>query len=82
MYFSLGAGIMDTNQEESPMAIHLGTGQIFGINKWMAFRWDLSTYMYTSEVAKSNGTGKNTDSFTDVQLSLGMSFFFPDATYR
>lgn len=82
MYFSLGVGIMDTNQEESPMAIHIGTGQIFGINKWMAFRWDLSSYMYSSEVAKSNGTGTNTDSFTDVQLSLGMSFFFPDATYR
>lgn len=82
MYFSLGAGVMDTNQEESPMAIHIGTGQIFGINKWMAFRWDLSSYMYSSEVVKSNGSGKNTDSFTDVQLSLGMSFFFPDATYR
>ncbi len=82
MYFSLGAGIMDTNQEDSPLAIHLGTGQIFGLNKWMAFRWDLSGYMYSSEVTKSNGTGKNSDSFTDVQLSLGMSFFFPDATYR
>ncbi|MES2769040.1 MAG: outer membrane beta-barrel domain-containing protein [Bdellovibrionota bacterium] len=82
MYFSLGAGIMDTNQEDSPLAIHVGTGQIFGLNKWMAFRWDLSGYMYSSEVTKSNGTGKNSDSFTDVQLSLGMSFFFPDATYR
>ena len=82
MYFSLGAGVMDTNQEDSPVAIHLGTGQIFGLNKWMAFRWDLSGYLYSSEVTKANGTGKNSDSFTDVQLSIGMSFFFPDATYR
>lgn len=85
MYFSLGAGIMDTNQTDSPMAIHLGTGQIFGINKWMAFRWDLSGYFYSSDVEPAGNAGgaqKNSQSFTDVQLSLGMSFFFPDATYR
>ena len=82
MEFSLGGGVMDTNQEESPFAIHVGTGQIFGISKSMAFRWDVSGYFYSSEVAKASGTGKNTDSFTDIQLSLGMSFFFPDATYR
>jgi outer membrane beta-barrel protein len=83
MYFSFGGGIMDTNQEESPFAIHVGTGQIFGISKGMAFRWDLSGYFYSSEVKKSGvGGGTNTQSFTDIQLSLGMSFFFPDATYR
>lgn len=85
MYFSFGGGVMDTNQEDSPFAIHLGTGQIFGINKWMAFRWDLSGYFYSAETASANAadtTTKNSNSFTDIQLSLGMSFFFPDATYR
>lgn len=84
MYFSAGGGIMSTNQSTTPFAMHVGTGQIFAINKWMAFRWDLSTYFYTSAVksANSGSTATTDQSFTDVQLSLGMSFFFPDATYR
>jgi outer membrane beta-barrel protein len=84
MYFSAGGGIMTTNQDTTPFAMHAGTGQIFAINKWMAFRWDLSMYFYTSQVksADVNSTAKTDQSFTDVQLSLGMSFFFPDATYR
>ncbi len=83
MYFSLGGGIMDTNQEDSPFALHAGTGQIFAISKGVAFRWDLSGYFYSSQVAKAGtGGGTNSQSFTDIQLSLGMSFFFPDATYR
>jgi outer membrane beta-barrel protein len=82
MYFSAGGGVMDTNQTESPFAMHAGTGQIYGINKGMAFRWDLSLYFYSSSVANANNIGSSSQSFTDVQLSLGMSFFFPDATYR
>lgn len=82
MYFSAGGGIMSTNQSTTPFAMHGGTGQIFAISKGMAFRWDLSMYFYTTNVAKASGTGENSQSFTDVQLSLGMSFFFPDATYR
>jgi outer membrane beta-barrel protein len=85
MYFSGGGGIMKTNQDTTPFAIHAGTGQIFALSKAMAFRWDLSMYFYSSDTApagNSGGGAKNSQSFTDVQLSLGMSFFFPDATYR
>ena len=84
MYFSAGGGIMSTNQDTTPFAMHAGTGQIFAVNKWMAFRWDLSMYFYTTAVksADAGSTATTDQSFTDVQLSLGMSFFFPDATYR
>jgi outer membrane beta-barrel protein len=83
MYFSGGGGIMKTNQDSTPFAMHAGTGQIFALNKRMAFRWDLSMYFYSTSVAAA-GTGgtASSQSFTDVQLSLGLSFFFPDATYR
>jgi len=84
MYFSLGGGIMKTNQDTSPFAIHVGTGQIFALRKWWAFRWDLSGYFYSSDthVSNSGSTRVNHESFQDIQLSLGMSFFFPDAKYR
>ncbi len=82
MYFSIGGGIMSTNQDTTPFALHAGTGQIFAINKWMAFRWDLSGYFYSTDVTSASGTGKNTQTFTDIHLAVGMSFFFPDATYR
>lgn len=84
MYFSGGGGVMSTNQDTTPFAMHAGTGQIFAINKWMAFRWDLSMYFYTSPVKSANAgsTTKTDQTFTDIQMSLGMSFFFPGATYR
>jgi outer membrane beta-barrel protein len=84
MYFSLGAGMMSTNQSTNPMAIHIGTGQIFAIKKSMAFRWDLSGYFYSSDtkVASSGKSGTNHESFQDIQLGIGMSFFFPEAKYR
>lgn len=84
MYFSLGGGITDTNQDTTPFTIHVGTGQIFAINKWSAFRWDLSAYHYTSRtnvVVNGNNVAKD-DSFTDIELTIGVSFFFPEASYR
>lgn len=83
MYFSLGAGVTGTS-EESPFTIHIGTGQIYAIKKWMAFRWDLSMYYYTSEtrVGVTAGQPAREDTFNDIQISIGMSFFFPEASYR
>ena len=60
LYFSLGFGVTDpriaasssgTNIStvESPYTVKLGTGQIFAITKWMAFRWDMSFHMIQAE---------------------------------
>lgn len=85
MYFSLGGGVTDTNQNTNPFTVHVGTGQIFALKKWWAFRWDLSMYFYESE-AKLRTTGGQdlvrSDSFNDIELTVGMSFFFPEASYR
>ena len=80
MYFSGGAGIMNTTQNTSPMAFHLGTGQIFALSKGTAVRWDVSAYFYNS--APNTTSSVKTDSNTDIYVNLGMSFFFPEATYR
>jgi len=86
MYFSAGAGTSSTNsQEGSVPTFHLGAGQIFAISKSMAFRWDYSWTMYqATPQADASATSavpqKNT--YNDLILTAGLSFFFPEAKYR
>ncbi len=78
LYFSVGLGVTQTNQESSPLTVHLGTGQIFAISKSFALRWDFSWNFYTTT---SSVTGK--DELTDnLFITIGASFFFPEAKYR
>ena len=80
LYFSAGAGITNTNQGGSEPTIHLGTGQIFAITKAAAFRWDFSWNFYnaTSGVAGA----KQNSLYNNLLITVGASFFFPEATYR
>ena len=86
MYFSGGVGSSSTNsQEGTNTTFHIGTGQIFAISKAMAFRWDYSWNMYQatpvadSLLASSKGE-KNT--YNDLILTAGVSFFFPEVSNR
>jgi outer membrane beta-barrel protein len=78
MYFLLGGGVTQTNQDTSPFTVHVGTGQIFAISKMSAFRWDLGWYFYSTDSKEGTISG----SFTDMYLTVGLSLFFPDARYR
>lgn len=98
LYFSLGFGQTDPRiaassggatvaSVESGYTVKLGTGQIFAITKWMAFRWDISLHMIDAEttvrnantnVIVSQDSGLNNNLF----LNIGLSFFFPEAKYR
>ena len=86
MYFSAGVGNSSTNsQEGSNPTLHLGTGQIFAISKAIAFRWDYSwTLFQATPVADSNlGSAQlQKNSYNDLILTAGFSFFFPEAKYR
>lgn len=76
-YFSLGFGGTEIQTGDSQATLHLGLGQIFSVSKKMAFRWDLSWNLYEApQIDNDNG------SFNNVFLSAGVSFFFPEATYR
>ncbi|MBK9293169.1 MAG: outer membrane beta-barrel domain-containing protein [Oligoflexia bacterium] len=77
-YFSIGGGLTKTNQGTQPVSLHLGGGQMFALNKWLAIRWDISWYGYqtTSSVDGSSGT------YTNLHATLGASIFFPGAEYR
>ncbi len=49
MYLGLGVGQTYTNQtlgNTKPMSYRINTGQIFAINKMMAFKWDISWRIY------------------------------------
>lgn len=80
LYFSAGAGMTNTNQGGSEPTIHLGTGQIFALTKSTAFRWDFSWNFYN---ARSGVAGAAQNSlYNNLFLTIGASFFFPEATYR
>jgi outer membrane beta-barrel protein len=85
LYFSLGGGQTLTNQDPAP-TLHLGTGQTFAMSKAMAFRWDLSWNFFsaTPKLTSADGTTTKGSSqvFNTLLLTVGMSFFFPEATYR
>lgn len=76
LYFSMGYGTTQT-QAESVGTIHLATGQIFAITKGMAFRWDFSWNFFSAR-SIDNQVGN----FNNLFLTVGMSFFFPEARYR
>lgn len=77
MYFSAGYGTTNTQNGENPGTIHLATGQIFSISKSYAFRWDFSWNFFDAK-----GIGGETGSFNNLFLTVGMSWFFPEANYR
>ena len=78
-YFSLGGGVTNTNQKTTPTTVHFGTGQIYAISKWLAARWDLGCYWYSSSTSVGRTGG---GSFMNLHLTIGASFFFPEASYR
>lgn len=85
MYFSAGVGSSTTNSKEGTnTTFHLGTGQIFALSKSMAFRWDYSWNMYqATPVADSAATtASQSNSYNDLILTAGISFFFPEVSSR
>lgn len=84
MYFSAGGGVSDTNSDEKSVStIHVGTGQIFAISKRLAFRWDYSLNIFqATPISTGSTTAPSKGSYTDLILTAGVSFFFPEAGDR
>jgi len=76
-YFSAGFGGTEIQTGDVQSTIRVAAGQIFSISKKMAFRWDVSWNSFEArQVDASEG------SFNNVFLTAGVSFFFPEASYR
>ncbi len=77
LYISAGYGTTSTQSGESAGTVHLAAGQIFAITKAFAFRWDFSWNLYNARaIDGSQGSVNN------LFLTVGASFFFPEAKYR
>lgn len=79
--FNLGFGTTTTTDNQNAPTLHFGTSQVFALSKAMAFRWDLIWNTYQATGTDAVGT-KSTLTQNDLFLGLGMSFYFPEATYR
>lgn len=77
LYFSAGYGSTGTNQGQGAGTLHLSTGQIFAISKAYAFRWDFSWNFYNTK-----GINGAESTFNNLFLTVGLSWFFPEASYR
>lgn len=85
MYFTLGGGSSNTNSvEKNVPTFHAGTGQIFALSKGMAFRWDYSWTHFSATSVGTTAAGQPSpkNDYDDLILTVGFSFFFPEAKYR
>lgn len=80
LYFSGGFGLTKTNQAQNEPTFHVGAGQKFAISKNLALRWDFSWNFY--QAAYTDSGVERTGDFDNLFMTLGMSFFFPEASYR
>lgn len=77
MYFSIGAGSTSTADSQNASTMRLATGQIYAITKGMGFRWDFGWNRYSAKSIDNAQTA-----FDNFLLTMGISFFFPEAKYR
>ncbi|MCH2534376.1 MAG: outer membrane beta-barrel domain-containing protein [Bdellovibrionales bacterium] len=80
IYFAAGLGQTKT-QDSNDITFTGSTGQIFAITKSIAFKWDLTVNFYSPEIQTSSGDTLKQNQ-EDLILGLGISYFFPEATYR
>ncbi len=76
-YFTVGGGNTSVSTGGSGPTLHIGTGQNFALSKRFSANWDFSVMNYSAKA--TDGT---VQSFSDLLLTVGMSFFYPEATYR
>lgn len=87
LYFALGMGTTTTSENEGASTVHVATGQTFAFSKSFAFRWDFSWNFYAANARVETGVGTQVfevkrQNFNNLFLSLGLSWFFPEAGYR
>ncbi len=79
--FNLGLGMTQTTTNQNEPTVHFGTSQVFAWTKSMAFRWDLSWNIYQATITDDQGKVSKLNQ-NDLSLGIGMSFYFPEASYR
>lgn len=81
IYFTGGLGMTKTNQDYQEPSLHLGAGQMFAISKSLAVKWDFS-YTFFKGRYLDKQSEEQSQNVNNVFISVGLSWFFPEATYR
>jgi outer membrane beta-barrel protein len=87
---SLKAGSSTSNSTvkvealDDPITLKIGTGEVFALTKYMAFRWDVSWHFMQPNVrtTTNNVANDSKDLQNNLFINFGLSFFFPEAKYR
>ena len=90
LFFGLGYGKTTVEYEvdgggtvsDSVNTLSLSTGQIFAINKTLAFRWDFTWNFYDYQMPAVGVSQPETSKYNNLFINIGMSAFFPGAKYR
>lgn len=79
-FFTLGYGTTAAESDsgkENVGTFSFGTGQIFALSKSFAVRWDLTWNRFNA-----TGIDGSKQAFNNLFVTIGGSFFFPEADYR
>jgi len=80
--FDVGGGMTSTTDNQSVPTFHFSTAQVFAWTKATAFRWDFSANYYSANGPQDSKGNSSKISQFDLYLGIGMSFYFPEASYR
>ena len=89
-YFSLSYGNVSLDSGVTVPAISVGTGQMFPLNKSLAFNWDITLRNYQADDIIREERDSNTirdvervsQVFYTIIFSVGLNFLYPKADYR
>ncbi len=82
IYFTGGGGITKTSRDYNEISANIGIGQMFAISKRWAIKWDFNYTAYNGRYINEKTLEKRSQLVNNVFLSVGVSVFFPEATYR
>jgi outer membrane beta-barrel protein len=82
MYFAVGGGQTGLSAGVGGSTLQVSTGQIYAITKSIGFRWDFTWNSFSATPPSNNSTPLSAQTFSNLILNLGVSFFVPEAKYR
>lgn len=84
LFFTLGAGVILTDDNQNAPALNLSFGQIHPLTKDMALRWEIGGNIFSAKGKQGlQGDQRGQDVISEVfYVSLGASFFLPEIRMR